>query len=166
MAAGDIVYASDFPTSMCHLVQASGAAQTGWTTLVATAITFGAGSEIIDTEALHDTGSNTSRIVIGKRLGWWEVSGLYSPAQNANQLQARAIIYKNGSAINGSYGGFGANAGAVFQGIATPKILVEATVSTDYVELMGLMQAASGTIGTSVNTYITSSFTAVWRKRS
>lgn len=172
MPAGDRAFWSDVADAVkppiCHLVQQAGAAQTGWTTLVANAITFGAGSEVIDSDglAMHDTAALTSRLIIGKKLGWWKVSGVYCPAQNANQLQARAYIGKNGTAINGSYGGQGANAGAVFMGITTPVIEVEATAVTDYVELYALMQAAAGTIGTAVNSYVASSLTAEWTRPS
>lgn len=164
MGAGDRVFWSDVADAIrppaCHLVQATGAAQTGWGTLAATAVTFGAGSEILDDLVLHDTATLNTRVIIGKKLGWWKVSGVYCPAVNAAMLQARAYIGKNGAAVQGSYGGEGA--ATVFTGVTTPVVLVEATAVTDYVELYGVEQAASGTIGTTVNSYIASSLTATW----
>jgi hypothetical protein len=150
---------------MCHLVQTI--AQTGWTSATLNAVTFGSGSEVIDTDGMHDTGSNTSRIVIGNRLGWWEISGVYVPVnQNAN-TNLRAVLRKNGSDINGSFSGlYVSSPGTAFVGVTTPRVLVQATSVTDYVELMGYQTAASGTIGTAVNTYVTSSLTAVWRGSS
>ncbi len=144
---------------MCHLVQQS--AQTGWTTNTLTLITFGSGSEVIDTHDLHDTGTNTGRIVIGKSLGWWAISGTYAAASNAATSIIRAAMYKNGSVINGSFGGLQVSSSSSFYTVQTPVLLVEATSASDYVELYGHQTAGSGTIGTAINSsMVASSFTA------
>ena len=166
---GDIIYASDVnPTidaCLCHLVQQ--AQQTGWTSATATAVTFGAGSEVVDTDSLHDTGSNTSRIVIGKRLGWWEVSGVYCPPSNSATTLVRAILYRNGALIPGSFAGLPFASTTALIGVATPTVEVEATAVTDYVELMGYQTAASGTIGTvGLNSYVACSLRARWVRES
>jgi hypothetical protein len=150
---------------MCHLVQQT--AQTGWTSATATAVTFGASSEVIDTEGAHDTGSNTSRIVIGKRLGWWEISGVYCPPSNTATTLVRAIIYKNGVFVPGSFAGLPFASTSALIGITTPVVPVQATSATDYVELFGYQTAASGTIGTAgLNTYVACSLTAIWKSTS
>ncbi len=151
---------------MCHLVQQ--VAQSGWTTSTPTAVTFGSGSEVIDTDALHDTSTNTSRVVIGKKLGWWEVSGVYCPAgANTATTLVRSMIYKNGNLIAGAFAGIPQSSITAFVAVPTPVILVEATSVTDYVELMGFQTAGSGTIGTAgINIYVASSITAVWQRPS
>lgn len=168
MAAGDNAFWSDVSAAVspptCWLVQQ--VAQTGWTSATATAITFGASSEVIDTDVLHDTASNTSRIVIGKKLGWWEISGVYCAPNSTAITALRTIIYKNGSAVVGSFGGTWNNASGAFLSAHTPTIYLEATVVTDYVELMGYQTAASGTIGTGVNSYVASSFRATFKRPS
>lgn len=162
--AGDIEAVAD--PSICELVQQSGQAQTGWTSATPTAITFGAGSTVVDSDSIHSESSNTSRLVIGLRLGWWQIDGLYCPATNAAQTTARTIIYKNGTAILGSFGGYGPQPASSppFISLNTkPALLVQATAITDYVELYGYMTAASGTIGTAVSSpYVASSITAKW----
>lgn len=164
--AGDRILPSDhndvIDRPMCHIVQQT--VQTGWTTNTLTPVTFGASSEVIDTGTFHDTGSNTSRIVIGKKLGWWAVSGSFCPAANGSATSMRGVLGKNGSAIQGSFaGGPPFN---IFWGITTNTVLVEATAAADYVELFGLVISASGTLGTSVNSYVASSLTAIWQRAS
>lgn len=148
----------------CWLVQQS--AQTGWTTATPTAVTFGASSEVIDTDALHDTGSNTSRIVIGKKLGWWEVGGVYCTPGNSNTVAVRAYLYFNGSPITGGVGGFNPATGTTIQAVVTPTILVQATSVTDYVELYGWQTAGAGTLGTAISGPVAPSFLATWKRPS
>lgn len=144
---------------MCQLIQQS--AQSGWATGVATAITFGASSETVDTGAFHDTSTNTTRIVIGKKLGWWRLSGVYVPVNSANTGAVRGYYAKNGTALVGSMGGFNLAATAV-GGVVVPTFLVQATVATDYVELIGQQFISSGTGGTVIASPAASSFTAIW----
>lgn len=159
--AGDLEAIAD--PSICHLVQQPGATQSGWTAGAATAVTFGSGSTVIDSDSIHSESSNTSRLVIGKRLGWWQISGVYVPTSNAGAsiTQVRALIYKNGSAFYGAFGG-GAYS-QVFIGVETPTVLVQATSSTDYVELMGVMVGSGSPLGTTTSSpYVASSIAAVW----
>ena len=151
--------------ALCHLVQQS--AQTGWTSNTLTAVTFGSGSEVIDTDSIHDEASNTSRLVIGKRLGWWEVSGVYAAASNSATSIIRAAMYKNGAVINGSFGGLQLSSTGSFYTVSTPRLLVEATSDTDHVELYGHQTAGSGTIGTAINSsMVASTITAAWKRPS
>ncbi len=166
--AGDIIYATDVETPICQLTQQAGANQSGWTSATPTAVTFGVGSEDVDSHNAHDTGSNTSRIVIGVKLGWWQVEGVYVPVNQNNTTLIRAILGKNGSLITGSFTGlpFPTAPGTSLIGITTRSMLIEATNANDYIELFGYQTAASGTIGTAVNSYVASSLTAVWQRPS
>lgn len=166
--AGDEVDAVDMAAaipSICHCVAQS--AQTGWTTQTPTAITFGTGSTVIDTDAIHSESSNTSRFVIGKRLGWWEVSGIYCAASSTTAASfLRAILYKNGTAISGSFNGI-QGAANVFIALPTPVIQVEAQASTDYIELYGYESQTGTPIGTAVSSpYVASSIRLRWVKSS
>lgn len=174
--AGDVIYASDHNTvesgtlgaPVCQLVQQAGASQSGWTSATPTAVTFGAGSEAVDTHNAHDVSTNNSRITIGVKLGWWLVEGVYVPANQNNTTLIRAILAKNGTSIPGSFTGlpFPTAPGTALIGITTRSILIEATSASDYVELQGYQTAASGTIGTAVSSYATSSLTATWQRPS
>lgn len=166
--AGSEVSAADLNStvpSICHCVAQT--AQTGWTTQTPTAITFGTGSTVVDTDAIHSESSNTSRFVIGKRLGWWEVSGVYAAASSTTAAAfLRAILYKNGSAIFGSFNGV-QGAANVFIGLTTPTIQVEATASTDYIELYGYESQTGTPIGTAVSSpYVASSIRLRWVRSS
>lgn len=146
----------------CFLVQQ--AAQTGWTTATNTAVTFGSGSEVVDNGTFHDEASNTSRIVIGKKLGWWQISGIYVPASNGATTYARALIAKNGVVIPGGWGGQVLASATGFVGVSSAVTLVQATNATDYIELLGQQFAGSGTIGTAISTTpVSSSLTAIWQ---
>lgn len=150
----------------CFVVQQAVGIQTGWTTSTPTAVTFAAGSTVLDSDAIHSESSNTSRLVIGKKLGWWKVSGVYCPVgSNAAATAFRAIVYRNGVAVPGSFGGLVGT--QIFVGVQTPVVDIQATASGDYVELMGYMTAASGTIGTSVSSpYVACSLRAEWIRES
>lgn len=146
--------------STCHLVQQT--PQTGWTSGTATAVTFGSGSTILDTDGIHSESSNTTRVVIGGKLGWWRVTGVYVPATSASSTTLmRAAIGKNGSLISGSFGGLATSFTTTIHGQPAATVEVQATVSTDYVELYGT-QTSAGTVGTTVNTFAACSLLAVW----
>ncbi|GAA2696566.1 hypothetical protein [Actinoplanes palleronii] len=139
-------------------------AQTGWTTATNTPITFGSGSEVIDNLACHDESTNTSRVVIGKRLGWWQISGIYVPASNGATTYVRALVAKNGTVIPGGWGGQVLASATGFVGVSSAVTLVQATLATDYIELLGQQFASTGTIGTAISTTpVSSSLTAIWQ---
>jgi hypothetical protein len=141
-------------------------AQTGWTSATFTSVTFGASSEVIDRDTQHSTASNTSRVVIGDTLGWYRVNGLYVSASNSATTLVRCGIAFNGTMINGSCASVSPNATSSVQALATAAVFVEATSSTDYVELQGLMTAGSGTIGTAVGAQISPSLTVEYIGKS
>lgn len=147
---------------ICHCVQT--VVQTGWTSATYTPITFTA--EVVDSHGIHDTGSNTARFIIGTRLGWWKVSGVYVPAANTARTLKRAVLRKNGTEINGSFNGDFEATSSVIVGEESPVIFVEATNASDYVELCGYMTAASGTLGTAISASAGSSITLEWKRPS
>lgn len=174
--AGSVASSADvnyqFAPPICQVTQQGLTAQSGWTSATATAVTFGAGSTVIDTDGIHSESSLTSHLVIGKRLGWWQIDGVYCPASNtspATFAAARAIIYKNGTAVSGSFGGI-AGALSIFLSVNTkPGLEVQATAASDYIELMGYQTAAgtSPVIGTAVSSpYVASTLTAKWIRDS
>lgn len=150
--------------SACYLLQQT--AQTGWSSGTNTAITFGSGSEVLDTDALHDTSTNNTRIVIGKRLGWWQVCGVYCAPNNGNTTLLRCVVGKNGSALNGGMTSIPFSGSSAFITMPSPVVMVEATSATDYVELYGYQTAGAGTLGTAVAGGIASGFNAVWVRPS
>lgn len=167
--AGDVLDAADlemiYNPPTCYLVQQ--VAQTGWTSATETNITFGSGSTVVDTGALHsETGANPERILIGKKLGVWELSGVYCPVNQTNTTLVRSVLYMNGTSIKGGFCGLPFSSTTALIGISTPTIEVVATSSSDYVALRGYQTAASGTIGTAINSYVASSFRAVWKRPS
>jgi len=146
----------------CMVVQTT--AQTGWTADALTAVTFTTGSTVVDTDGFHSESTNTSRIVIGGKLGWWQINGIFTPLSNGSITRYRSVIGKNGSQVIGSFAGVVKSTGS-FDGVSTPTVLVQATLSTDYVELYGAV-GGTGTLGTGVNSYVTSSLTAIWVRPS
>src|ERR1700755_1721095 len=157
MAAGDPIKASDSTT----IAQASTLApivrliqqvvQAVAASSVDTAITFGSGSEDIDTDGFHDTTTNTSRIT-PTVAGYFELSGVYSSASNASSMGAS--IGKNGTRVPS--GQLESVATADNRGIVTGPVILTANGSTDYFELY----ARQGTAGT-VNTFISGQFACI-----
>ena len=119
-------------------------------------------TEAIDRDGQHSTSTNTSRVVIGNTLGWYRVSGCVVYQANANATNFRAIISKNGTRVSGSFAGILNNTTNAVCGVATGTVFVQATLSTDYVELVGLMTAASGTLATSATVGALSSLCVEW----
>lgn len=106
------------------------------TTSTFTAITMD--SEVIDTDGQHSTSTNTSRIVIGNTLGWYRVSGAVAYAGSGAGNGRRVRLLANGGA-SGVIGGHGSIApgGTGFTMCYLAPVLVQATLSTDYIELQG-----------------------------
>lgn len=128
-----------------------GGAQTGWTSATFNAITFGS-PDVLDTHDMHNPSGPQTRVIIGKRLGWYRVSGSYHAASNTATAQIRAAIAKNGTRLAGSEDVRNQSipASSGFSSAQTPAVMVQATTATDYVELLGYQIAASGTIGTNI----------------
>jgi hypothetical protein len=152
--AGDYVRASDTTAHYCFAYQSvAQSIPTGVVTF--TAITMG--TDHVDTDNIHDPVTNSSRLVIGGILGWWEISGCVAYAAVASGSASetrRAGITFNGSAGPVTQGGqiilpffTGTNG---LTSIVVPPIEVQATLSTDYVEL-GAAHNNAGSINTTVS---------------
>jgi hypothetical protein len=110
-----------------------------------TTITFDA--EQLDTDAQHSTASLTSRVVIGNTLGWYRVYGAVPFSATAAGQRIIAAIAFNGGRVNGETSII---VGGSSITTACTMAIVQSTVSTDYVELMGWQNV--GAINTTVNT--------------
>lgn len=135
-------------------------AQTGWTTSTFTAITFT--TEVLDRGAQHSTSSNTSRVVIGGTLGYYRISGTFGAAGNSAATLLRASIGLNGTRVASGMSTISPGGVASAVSVTTPTVIVQATSSSDYIELFGYVTAASGTLGTSVSADFGSSLTVEW----
>lgn len=97
MAAGDRAYWSDVANTinkpLVRLIQAAAQSIPNTTT---TALTFGAGSEDIDTHNFHDTVTNNSRITPNV-AGYYRVTVTYASVANV-ATQLFAVVGKNGTA--------------------------------------------------------------------
>lgn len=165
VSAGDYVRASDTTRHYCFAYQSvAQSIPTG--TVTFTAITFT--TDLVDTDAIHDTVTNNSQLIVGGILGYWEVSGCVSYAAAASGAVGetrRAGIMFNGT---GSPTTQGAQVILPFvtttsglTSIVVPPILVQTTASTDYVEL-GAAHNNSGSINTTVSGGFRSHIRAVY----
>ena len=135
--------------------------QSGWTTATFTAITFT--TEVIDRDGQHSTTVNTSRVVIGGTLGFYRVSGCFCAAQNSAATVLRSAIFLNGAGYPGGVSSMVPATGTSnTMAIATPTVIIQATAATDYVEVMGFVTAASGTLGTLSSGGFSSSLCVEW----
>lgn len=145
MAAGDIIFWSDVADAIrppiTRLIQVALQSIPNATN---TALTFGAGSEDIDTHGFHDTAVNTSRITPTK-AGRYRVVGTGNLASSAAVTILVAFIGKNGTAVQ-PYPRQKPAATATTTS-ASASAIVEMNGSTDYVELF-LHQTSGGAINT------------------
>ena len=137
MAAGDKAFWSDIADAinppLIRLVQQ--AADT-FVTGVAKAVTFGAGSEDIDTHGFHDTAVNNTRITPTK-AGYYDFRGTIFFASAAhNDQQIQAFIYKNG-VIVAPGNRVRWNATTATQKSIEAYAMIPMNGTTDYVELQG-----------------------------
>jgi hypothetical protein len=120
-----------------------------------TAITFD--TEVLDTDNQHSIVSNTSRVVIGGTLGWYRCSGTIPWTGSATGARYGAKLQLNGVDVNGSQN-FSANYSSSINLSSTlSPILVQATVATDYVELLGF-QISTVAMNTQVTAALRPSF--------
>lgn len=146
MAAGDIIFWSDIADAIrppvVRLVQQAAQSMANATN---TAITFGAGSEEIETHPWHDTAANTSRITPTK-AGRYRVKGTVSVAANTTVSLLAAFIAKNGVAVQP----FSRSKPAVVSASTVShdvSAIVELNGTTDYVEVYG-NQTSGGALNT------------------
>jgi hypothetical protein len=93
--------------------------------------------ETIDSDGLHDTATNNSRVVLNK-IGRWLVTAQVSWAANTTGSR-RAVILRNGVEHTASQIGTGPSVVTT-----TATSVVDATAVTDYVEAAGLQDSGAG----------------------
>jgi hypothetical protein len=137
---------------ICNAVQATGQSvgSAAWTSL-------SLDSTVVDTYGGHSNTTNPSRYT-SQVPGYYLLNGCSSfPSNSTGWRGARAT--KNGAAVNGGAGEYGANAsGATVP--ASPTVLVYLNVG-DYCETQGYQTSGSG-LTTSVNSDANCALTAVW----
>lgn len=152
MAAGDIIYASDFDRPFCKLVQQ--VLQSIGTS--DTALTFGAGSEDSDVYGLHDETTNTSRITVD-RAGVWMFKGTVFIASNTAVTTLTATLAVNGTVRPArSRSKPAATAATMSQEVME----IFSLAASDYVELFGVCGASA--TNTSVGGSFASTFEAYY----
>jgi hypothetical protein len=151
----------DLTRPVCYLSQSVGQAiATGTATF--TPVTFT--NEVIDRDGQHDNAVNTSRIVIGKTLGWYEVSGAVSWATGTsggvNDTRRAGVLFNGavGPLTEGGQISIPYTTGTALCTVVVPPILVLATAATDYVEL-----GAAHTAGVSQSTLVSGGFRSSFR---
>lgn len=158
MAAGDKAYWSDVANAIrpprVRLVQQ---ALQSIPNVTATALTFGAGSEDIDTHNFHDTATNPSRIT-PTVAGDYQVTITVSFASNT-ATQLYAVVGKNGTPVQPLERQTPAATAAA------KTVAAQATVScngtTDYLEGLG-SQNSGGALNTQVGGGINSVLEAIY----
>jgi hypothetical protein len=129
-----------------------------------TAVTFGAGSEDIDTHGYHDTAVNTSRIT-PLLAGYYQLQGVVSWAGDTDIIRHDAVFAKNGSVVaprNRFVTDSTATAASARMTYPVVAILT-ANGSTDYFELIcNQLQAVAGALNTVVAGSSTSIFECLY----
>jgi hypothetical protein len=146
VSAGGYIYASDvnyiiarsYDKPICRLVQQSAQSFADNT---ATAITFGSGSEVVDSANMHNVSSDTSRIT-PTVAGWYRVSGKLVVPAGTDYASLEIYIRKNGSTNIPSVSREGPNATSSSRTIYVDH-LVDFNGTTDYVELMATQDNTS-----------------------
>lgn len=154
MPAGDNAYWSDVQYGvrppLCRLIaQAVQSIPTG----TLTALTFGAGSEELDTHGFHDTAVNPTRIT-PTVAGWYRFTGSYFTAAMGTPANRTAYFRKNGATAvpPGPRDG-----GAGITSSIEVSALISCNGGSDYVELMA-QQSSSGAVNTSATSQQASVF--------
>lgn len=161
MGAGDFALWEDIADlidpPVVRLVQASAQSLANNTP---TALTYGAGSEEIDSHGLHDMVTNPSRITLGK-AGIWEVRATLNLAVSSAVTIAYSVVAKNGANVQ-----------------PLPRVKPAATSTTtgaqvaalvesdgdDYVEHM-VVQVSGGSVSTQASSGVNSVFEAKFVRR-
>lgn len=126
------IMAATVEKPLCRLIQQSAQSITDATD---TAITFGSGSEDIDTHGFHDTASNTSRITPTK-AGYYTVRAIFWAPANTDYATVSIAIRKNGSTTLPAVIREGPNATSAARSVEV-TVLSSANGTTDYWEAMG-----------------------------
>jgi hypothetical protein len=137
MAAGDKAYWSDISNAISPpIVRLVAQAAQTLSTATQAAITFGAGSEDIDTHGYHDTASNTSRVT-PTLAGYYRVRGTVIMAASTTVTGLFAAIGKNGTNLAPSDRDRPNTTSNTTH--ASAEAIVSLNGSTDYVELNATM---------------------------
>jgi hypothetical protein len=128
---------------VCQLIQST--AQSIPTGSPTALIFSSAGDEVIDSDAQHDLSVTPSRVVIGKTLGLYRVTGAVAYTGNSTGTFRRCNIGFNGSQVLAGYGA-GLQPNATFYSVNCGPFIVRATAATDYVELFAYHDAASSVL--------------------
>jgi hypothetical protein len=151
-SAGDYVRASDTSCFNCSVTQTTGQTLSNNTF---TAITFDAADDV-DVLGIHDPVTLNSRFVIGLKLGWWEVSGMVWYAAGTTATRRGVAVALNGTRVPGGINVGWASNGTAGGSHSIPPVPVQATVSTDYVELMGFQDTGGNLATTVVSPFLSS----------
>ena len=162
VSGGAVVYASDINTiegktsdkPICRLSQQ--AAQTGNASGATLTLSFGSGSEVVDTDGFHDETTNNTRITPNKP-GWYRVIVQPILAFNANLTSVNSAVIKNGSVVQRS-GNHRPNTSAVNCAGMTLESWHTANGTTDYFEGGVTAVTSSGTWDTNAVAASTSTF--------
>lgn len=121
-----------------------------------TVITFGTGSEVVDTHGYHDETTNNTRVT-PQIAGWYELRGtVYFSATNGYlTLQAQPRL--NGVNYATADRQIMTAAASSQRAVGFTPVMVLLNGSTDYVELMGLQTSAANQ-----NTYVVTSQASVF----
>jgi hypothetical protein len=120
---------------------------------VATAITFGASSEDIDTHGFHDTTTNPSRITPNVAGYYRAVAAAVFEAQTT-AVVSQTYVRKNGS-TNMAAAGRTAPGTQAFSLMAS--VIVSCNGTTDYVEMV-MQQDSAGADNTNASVFLSSTF--------
>jgi len=105
--------------------------------------------EVLDPLGAHDNATNNTRLVIGKKLGWWNISAgclLLSSASYASYTDLYAAIWLNGAVHRNRWVGT-VDGGGVQQPAMSMDAMVEATSPTDYIEFYVYSETGTSIIG-------------------
>lgn len=148
--AGDIIYAQDINRPITWITQQVAQSLANSTD---TAITFGTGATVIDTDNFHDETTNNTRIT-PNRPGFYMFVGTLFLTNSAAITAYNATIARNGTvqAPRSRQKPAGTNVTCSTQ----VSVLLDMNGSTDYVELFGT-QTSGGALNTTVGGSFTSS---------
>lgn len=149
VSAGDETFAADFndledKTSsrpICRLAQQTG--QTGNATGTTLTLTFGTGSETVDTDGMHSESVNNTRITPVKP-GWYRVVVQPILAFNANITGCHSAALKNG-VVQQRSGNHRPNNTSINAGAMPLEVWMTANGTTDYFEAAVQAATSSGT---------------------
>jgi hypothetical protein len=149
--AGARILATDTARWYCR--GSASTVQTGIANATFTPIAMGAADDV-DTLGIHDPVTNNTRFNIGLALGWWQVQGIVAWTTTTAAKRYAAAIGLNGS-VAGVLGSHNYVQASMADAINTLTFaFVQATASTDYIEILGRHDLGVGvTTTTSVSGY-------------